>query len=77
MAVIAGLLSFFLHRFSQSVDEKADEKTVNIRFDAHAQRLTAQGDALKTLFERQDKYHSENTERLDKIYSAIATRNGP
>lgn len=74
LAVIAGLLSFFLHRFSQNVDEKADKDVVDARFAAHTQRLDAQGGALQTLLERQDDQHRQNTDRLDKILLEVSRK---
>lgn len=70
LSAVAGIMAFFTLRLVKDVDEKADETSVKMRFEAHAQRLDAQGDALHTLLERQDKQHSDNTARLDQILQA-------
>lgn len=59
---------------------------VDQRFDSHEQRFAQQGTAIATLLDRQDKQnqvmlarqddqHKQNTERMDKLLSAISTRN--
>lgn len=64
------VVAFATKRLYKEVDEKADSKVVE-------QRFAQQADAIKLLITRQDEQHKANTERLDRIYSAIATRNGP
>lgn len=64
------VLAFTTNRLYKDVDGKADK-------EATKQRFEAQEKAISDLFDRQDEQHKANTERLDRIYSAIASRNGP
>lgn len=93
LSACAGLLSFITYRLYKDVDDKAVRTevkqqfdAVDQRFDSHEQRLNAQGAAMATLLDRQDKQnqamllrqdeqHKQNTDRMDKLLSAISTRN--